>query len=490
VSHSETVDVIVVGGGGAALAAAAEAARLGRSVVLLERAARFGGTTRLSVGSLMGSCTRMQRQAGIEDSPDQHEIELSEIIARGGFGDNTELRRVLVDHSGATVDFLESIGVDFIGPLQQPPFRISRFYQALPGGHVYVRRLVAHCRRLRVDLRLSAPVETVLKEGDRVTGVVYRDAAERRTVFARCGVVLAAGDMSADADARRALWGAKLDNLEAFNPGASGDGQRLGVAAGGRLVLRRDLEPHATPRFALPTRCPMAQRLPAWRPVTRAMGFALRHLPSRMVRPFILRAAMTALAPEKALYEAGAVLVNRDGERFVEETGPLGNAIAAQEGGTAFVVMDGEIARQFSAWPHFVSTAPGVAYAFVDDYRVARPDIFFEAQTIAGLAARLRCDPDRLAQSVTARNPAAKPPFIAIGPLRSWLLLTPAGLAVSGKLEVLDCEDQPIPGLYAAGGNGQGGLSFTHYYHGHSLGWAFTSGRLAGREVACRAPHE
>jgi hypothetical protein len=216
------------------------------------------------------------------------------------------------------------------------------------------------------------------------------------------------------------------------------------------------------------------------------MGFALRRLPNRLVRPFILRAAMTALAPEKALYEAGAVLVNRAGDRFVAETGPLGNAIAAQEGGAAFVVMDGEIARQFSAWPYFVSTAPGVAYAFVDDYRTARRDIFFEAPTLAGLATRLRCDPDRLAHSVTSRKPDATPPFIAIGPLRSWLLLTPAGLAVSRKLEVLDSDDAPIPGLYAAGGNGQGGLSFTHYYHGHSLGWAFTSGRLAGRQAALR----
>jgi hypothetical protein len=102
------------------------------------------------------------------------------------------------------------------------------------------------------------------------------------------------------------------------------------------------------------------------RMATRAMRFALRRPPDRIVRPFILRAAMTALAPERALYEAGAVLVNTSGDRF----GDAGN--------------------------------------------------------------------------------------------------------------------EPIPGRYTAGGSGQGGVSFTHYHHGHSLGWAMTSGRLAGHEAAYR----
>ena len=47
---------------------------------------------------------------------------------------------------------------------------------------------------------------------------------------------------------------------------------------------------------------------------------------------------------------------------------------------------------------------------------------------------------------------------------------------------MLDRDDRPIPGLYAAGNAGQGG--FSSIYHGHSLGWALTSGRLAGRAAA------
>jgi fumarate reductase flavoprotein subunit len=47
---------------------------------------------------------------------------------------------------------------------------------------------------------------------------------------------------------------------------------------------------------------------------------------------------------------------------------------------------------------------------------------------------------------------------------------------------VLGPDDQPIPGLYAAGATGQGGLLLKG--HGHHLAWAFTSGRRAGRIAA------
>ena len=50
------------------------------------------------------------------------------------------------------------------------------------------------------------------------------------------------------------------------------------------------------------------------------------------------------------------------------------------------------------------------------------------------------------------------------------------------QLEVIGADGAPIPGLYAAGSTGQGGLLL--YGHGHHLGWAFVSGRIAGRNAA------
>ena len=50
------------------------------------------------------------------------------------------------------------------------------------------------------------------------------------------------------------------------------------------------------------------------------------------------------------------------------------------------------------------------------------------------------------------------------------------------SIEVLNAQGHAIPGLYAAGSSGQGGLLLKG--HGHHLGWAFTSGKLAGRIAA------
>jgi hypothetical protein len=53
---------------------------------------------------------------------------------------------------------------------------------------------------------------------------------------------------------------------------------------------------------------------------------------------------------------------------------------------------------------------------------------------------------------------------------------------VTDRLEIVDRAGMPIPGLFGAGSTGQGGLLLEG--HGHHLGWAFVSGRIAGRNAA------
>src|SRR3974390_141661 len=90
-------DVVVVGGGGAGLAAAVEAARLGRTVVLVEKNPVLGGTTARSGGSITSSCTPHQYNRGIKDSPKEHAEDL--VLCAGPLAakDNPELRQLLAD---------------------------------------------------------------------------------------------------------------------------------------------------------------------------------------------------------------------------------------------------------------------------------------------------------------------------------------------------------------------------------------------------------
>ena len=80
------------------------------------------------------------------------------------------------------------------------------------------------------------------------------------------------------------------------------------------------------------------------------------------------------------------------------------------------------------------------------------------------------------------RPPIIKAPFYALGPAKAYIIFTNGGLKVTLDLEVVDAGGEIIPGLYAAGANGQGGMLLEG--HGHHLGWAFVSGRIAGRNAA------
>src|SRR5689334_17232677 len=110
-------DIVVVGGGGSGLAAAIEAARRGCKVVLLEKRPTLGGTTGRSVGSISASGTRLQRAAGIADNPRDHFDDMALFAGPLAARDNLDLRRLLTEHVPETVEWLESLGLVFYGPM-------------------------------------------------------------------------------------------------------------------------------------------------------------------------------------------------------------------------------------------------------------------------------------------------------------------------------------------------------------------------------------
>jgi succinate dehydrogenase/fumarate reductase flavoprotein subunit len=221
------------------------------------------------------------------------------------------------------------------------------------------------------------------------------------------------------------------------------------------------------------------------------MRFVMDYGPSALLRPLILSFVTTFLAPEATIFREGAVLVNRRGERFIEETKSPHLALSRQPGKEGYIVFDRRLARQFSAWPFFISTAPGVAYAYMGDYRRNRKDLFHEAGTWQQLANSVGLPAERLVKTMenynadegerAGRPQLLEPPFYALGPVKSWVVLTDGGLSVSREHEVLREDNSAIPGLYAVGSAGQGGLLLEG--HGHHLAWAFASGRRAGRLV-------
>jgi succinate dehydrogenase/fumarate reductase flavoprotein subunit len=492
--NAETFDVVVVGGGGAGLAAASEAARLGRSVVLLEKNPETGGSTSWSVGSISATNSPHQRRAGIKDTPDEHFEDMARHAGALAARDNLALRRILVDHTNEMLEWLMRLGVVFVGPMPEPPHRYNRMHNVVPNSRSFAYHLTRYCRQLGVDIRLNTAAQRFVIEGERVAGVEAIDLAGRpRRFLARGGLVLASGDYSGGRELKAEFASADVADVDAVNVTNTGDGHRMARELGA-VVLNGDIIRGPIMRFIPPTRQNVLRQLPPWWPLAQAMAWCYENLPPSWLRPFLLSFLTTALGPSPELYQAGAILVNRNGERYTDELDKPNLATARQPGRIAWIVFDHRVANEFSAWPHYVSTAPGVAYAYLEDYRRNRPDIYHQAASLAEIANSIGVPALALERTVADYHAGARgerpaietAPYYALGPVRSYVVFTDGGLRVTERLEVVRGEGSVIPGLYAAGATGQGGLLLEG--HGHHLGWAFISGRIAGRNAAFDGP--
>lgn len=475
------------------MAAAISAAESGARVILLEKNGHLGGTTCLSVGSITATGTRFQKQQSISDTPDEHFEDMSLFLSPDlQDKENLALRRVLVDNIPDTLEWLMSMGLCFFGPMPEPPHKKPRMHNVLPNSKAYAYYLEKACRRLDVDIRLNARVEKVLEEDGHVIGLLADTGQGLTEIVARGGVILASGDFSASEQLKNEFV-PHISHVEAINPASTGDGHVLARQLGAQ-VANGEVVWGPSMRFKAPAGDTLARRLPPYRWVTLPMQFALTHLPMWMFRPFITRFMTASLAPEPTLFQAGAIMVNRKGERFSDELNRPEVEVSRQPGKEAFIVFDDDVAKAFQAWPNFVSTAPGVAYAYLKDYKKTRPDLYYEAPTIDALAQKLGVSASVLKTEIDGFNAQVrddadgkrkglhKPPFYALGPVQSWIVFTEGGLAVSEKHEVQRQDGSVIPGLYAVGSAGQGGVILAG--HGHHIGWAMVSGRRAGQFAA------
>ena len=143
---SLTCDVLVIGGGGAGLASAIEARTLGVEVILLEKNSELGGTTAWSIGSFSATQTPHQISDGIVDTPDEHFEDMPKFSGVLADRDNPSLRRIFVDNANDTFRWLMSLGVEFFGPMPEPPHRKPRMHNVLPNSGAYIHHLGKHAK--------------------------------------------------------------------------------------------------------------------------------------------------------------------------------------------------------------------------------------------------------------------------------------------------------------------------------------------------------
>jgi succinate dehydrogenase/fumarate reductase flavoprotein subunit len=487
-------DVVVVGGGGSGLASAVEAASLGADVTVIETADVLRGSTGLSVGSIAAAGTPDQARLGIRDTSSRHFDDYQIISGDLARTENPDLVRLLVDNVADTIAWLRSMGIEFFGPVGEPPHSVPRLHNVLPGSRSYIYHLERRARKLGVNIVLNVTARRLLTtDAGRVRGTVCITRDNRSVTFlARKGVILAAGDFSAN-QALKCEWINKtVSQFVPINVYANGDAQTMGMNVGGQ-ILNADVFDVPSMRLAPPRKeglYGLLQRLPPSRALTGLLGWGLRNLPDQLIRTLIMGFVTTYLSPSEALFDHGAILVDRDGRLHASTDTNINIVVARLGEAGGYIIGDRKLREIFSRAPNYVATAPGVAHAYLQDFRRARRDVYFEAPTLEALANKIGVPAKALQLAVSSAKEAAtagpgtaldSAPYFALGPVRGYLIQTNGGLRVNSRLEVVRRDGRPIPGLYAVGNAGQGGLAL--FGHGHHLGWAFTSGRLAGRNV-------
>ena len=453
-------DVVVVGGGIAGFVAALEVATAGGKVVLLEKLAEIGGSTARSGGCFAFAGTDLQRAHGIPDSADLLFRDLREV----GQDENDEaLVRLYADNQLDAYAWLRARGAGFSPAIEASSGQsVPRVHTTDPAD--LVRRLAALCRGTgRVELLRETAARRLVRDtaSGRVTTVLAGRNGEAWEVKASRGVVLCSGGFSRN----RALIHRFVPHYDAalVNGGVGNTGDGL---------------------------------LMAWQ-----IGADFRDM-AYIKGTFGKHPTDETNDHSCACVYKGAIAVNQDGRRFVNESLSyklLGDACLQQPYASAFQIFDQDI---FESGDNRVR--------ILDFERRLEDGLMLQAGSLEELARAIEVPAEALAATVARYNSYVdagddpefgrrhlvhhhgalrrieRPPFYAY-PSTTVVFGTYCGLRVDTAMRVIDVFDDAIDGLFAAG-EVVGGFHGAAYMTGSALGKAVIFARAAAASAIAAAP--
>lgn len=456
--------VVIVGGGLAGLSAAHSALERGSRVVVLDKNPFCGGNSTKATSGINGAGTAPQRKKGIHDNP---EIFYEDIAKSARHLLRPELARVMATHSAPAVEWLvDNFGLDLslvsrLGGHSEE--RTHRGKERFPGMTItyalmekYEEICKAHPDRARLLTR--SRVVKILKEGDDVVGVEYVHQGETKREYG--AVVIATGGYANDFEGEDSL-------LKKYHPQSlglpttngdhcTGDGIKMGEKIGAALVDMEQVQIH----------------------------------PTGLVDPNEPDAKVKFLAAE-ALRGVGGILLNRDGDRFVDELGHrdfvTGEIRKTKNvNGGAWLILNGPAAKEIQ-WHVVHYSGRGIMKKDLD---------------LEGLAKATNIPASKLADTIKKYNEVAlakKDPFgkkyfhnipwdlncknYAVALICPVVHYCMGGLGVFHDASVFDTKGKAIPGLWAAG-EVMGGVHGANRLGGNSLLDCVVFGRVAGSSAS------
>jgi fumarate reductase flavoprotein subunit len=431
----------IAGAGAAGMMAALAAAARGVDVLLIERDLQEPSNLVISGGLFAAAGTRWQREAEVEDGPARF---AADITAKTGGVVDPVLLAAVTQASARAAEFLADVAglpVHLVTGAPWPGHSVARLHAtpAESGAELSALLREACARQPRIRL-LEARVVGLLLEGDAVVGLRLADGASVRAP----ATILAAGGFGADA----ARLGREIPQAaRAYHVGSrNADGAAIGWA--------------------------------------EALGAELACMDSFQGQPHVCPGGAARLGG--ALPALGAILVNRRGERFADETmGPseLALRIWAEPGGIAIEIWDEEAQQAALAGGPFRAAVAAGAVRRCEDAASLSAAFGLPVEALAATLngyAHTASDPFGRAR----RRPLA-PPYYAAAVVGA-LAQTQGGVLVDGHARVRRKGGGTIPGLFAAGGVacGVSGHGAAGYVPGNGLAQAFALGLLAGEAAA------
>ena len=496
-ANGETVsydaDVVVIGAGGAGMTAAMTAADAGQKVVILESQAMVGGNSARATGGMNAAKTVYQDEnefdqaAGVEKTlataaekyadnetitalaktvseqwaayqanPTGYfdSVELMELDTMvGGKGiNNPELVKTLCEGTADAIDWLDENGITLHNVSSFGGASVKRIHRpvneegkVVSVGAYMIPLLQENCEKRGIDIVLNTTVDTILTDANgAAVGVSGTDKDGNTVVVNAKSVILATGG-----------FGANLDMVTQYKPelagfmttnaaGAQGQGIEMATAIGAGTVDMDQIQIHPTVE------------------------------------------ANTAALITEGLRGDGAILVNANGERFIDEVGTrdvVSAAEIAQPGSYSWLIVDQAMADASSVIQGYIKkgyTVTGETYEELAKAMGVDEAAFAETMNTWNGYVDAKNDPDFGRTSFANKLDTA--PYYAIK-VTAGVHHTMGGLTINTNTEVLKEDGSVIPGLFAAG-EVTGGVHGANRLGGNADADFVVFGRIAGESAA------
>ena len=482
-------DVVVVGAGGAGMTAAITAAGEGKSVVILESQSMVGGNSVRATGGMNAAKTVYQDEnefgesAGVEKTlktaaekyadnetitalaktvseqwaayqanPTGYfdSVELMELDTMiGGKGINDpELVETLCANSADAIDWLDEHGITLHNVSSFGGASVKRIHRPVNAegktvsvGSYMIPLLQENCEKAGVKMMLDTTATEILTDANGAAVGVKATGASGETVTVNAkAVVLATGGFGANLD-MVVKYKPELKGFMTTNaPGIQGQGIEMAQAIGAATVDMDQIQIHPTVE------------------------------------------ANTAALITEGLRGDGAILINEEGKRFIDEVGTrdvVSAAEIAQTGSYSWLVVDQAMVDASSVIQGYIKkgyTVTGETYEELGKAMGVDAAAFAETMEKWNGYVEAKNDPDFGRTSFANKLDTA--PYYAIK-VTAGVHHTMGGLKINANTEVLNEKGEVIPGLFAAG-EVTGGVHGANRLGGNAVADFTVFGRIAG----------